>query len=187
MFHSPITYLYSNVFIILTRIFCLNYLYVFNFFSDGSRNERAVAPLEDGEYVQLSLLKQSFNRSSGNDTFMSEPNEPPLTPTLWKKSEGSIANYIESKRIDGIKERQENEEAVKDLNTMWDSTLTAQVNDSYCNLTNEFFTFVAQPSIHIPLSPVLPQSIAVDGNCVYLGCVINSAVYFFHDGYFRGI
>ena len=72
---------------------------------------------------------------------------------------------------------------------MWDSnsTLTPCVDDNYCNFTNEFFALVPQPSMQIPVNPVLPQSIAVDGKRVYLGCLLNSAVYFFFDGYFRGI
>ena len=135
------------------------------------------------------MHRELLSRSTGNDTFASEADQPPQTPTLWKKSPDSIANFIENKRIDGIKERQENEDAAKDLNTMWDSnsTLTPCVDDYYSNFTSEFFTLVPQPSMHIPVNPVLPQSIAVDGKRVYLGCLLNSAVYFFFDGYFRGI
>ena len=145
-----------------------------------------MARFEDGE---LSLHRELLSRSTGNDTFASDADQPPQTPTLWKKSPDSIANFIENKRIDGIKERQENEDAAKDLNTMWDSnsTLTPCVDDNYCNFTNEFFALVPQPSMQIPVNPVLPQSIAVDGKRVYLGCLLNSAVYFFFDGYFRGI
>lgn len=158
-------------------------------YSDGSHAESALTKVEDGTF---SLHKSLLNRSNGhNDTnteiLLGDLDNPPQSPSLWKKSPDSIANYIENKRIEGLKEREENEAAARDLNDIWDSSLKESWNNtSQCNFGNERYAFISQPSIHIPINPSLPQSIAVDGKRIFVGDVFNSAVYFFFDTNFRG-
>ena len=156
------------------------------FFSDGSHAESALTKVGDGTF---SLHKSLLNRSNGHDdtNILGDLDNPPQSPSLWKKSPDSIANYIENKRIEGMKEREENEAAARDLNEIWDSSLkTSWSSTSQCNFGNERYVFISQPSIHIPINPSLPQSIAVDGKRIFVSDVFNSAVYFFFDGNFRG-
>ena len=156
------------------------------FFSDGSHAESALTKVGDGTF---SLHKSLLNRSNGYDdtNILGDLDNPPQSPSLWKKSPDSIANYIENKRIEGMKEREENEAAARDLNEIWDSSLkTPWSSTSQCNFGNERYVFISQPSICIPINPSLPQSIAVDGKRIFVSDVFNSAVYFFFDGNFRG-
>ena len=109
----------------------------------------------------------------------------------------SIAAYMANKRADGLKEREENEAAAKDLNNMWESLSVASMQipwkDSVLpDFSSECYNFLRQAGLQIPLDPtvsqsvVLPQSIAVDGKRIYVSDVINNVVYFFFDGNFEG-
>ena len=101
-----------------------------------------------------------------------------------------------NKRADGLKEREENEVAAKDLNNMWESQICSMQipwKDSiFPDFSSECYNFLRQAGHQIPLDPtvsqsiVLPQSIAVDGKRIYVSDVINSVVYFFFDGNFEG-
>ena len=166
--------------------------------------------------LHKSISNRSVENTFDQNNLSIESLNPPQSPSLWKKSPGitwpfiylrlfrnmsfdflvdSIAAHIATKQVDGKKEREENEAAAKDLNNMWESLSASEQSpwhESYLpDFGNECYNFLRQAGLQIPIDPtsksiILPQSIAVDEKRVYVTDVINSVVYFFFDGNFKG-